>query len=93
VLAGYVVEAGTIRAEALAAAVYATLLSAAQRVLSTPVRDTRRRVARVSGTIELLDGTSADVTRETLMGSQETALRLLAAAAVALGAALLLLHL
>jgi hypothetical protein len=93
VLAGYVVEAGTIRADAVAAAVYATLLSAAQRVLSTPVRDTRRRVARVSGTIELLDGTSADVTRETLMGSQETALRLLAAAAVALGAALLLLHL
>ncbi len=33
------------------------------------------------------------MTRETLMGSQETALRLLAAASVALGAALLLVHL
>jgi hypothetical protein len=92
-LSAYIVEAETIRAEALAIAAYATLLSYAQRVLSTPVRDTRRRVVEVTGTIERSDGGSSAVTRDTLMGSQETALRLLAAAAVALGAALLLLHL
>jgi hypothetical protein len=92
-LAAYVVEAETVRAEAIVIAAYATLLSYAQRVLSTPVRDTRRRVVAVTGTIERSEGGSSAVTRETLMGSQETALRLLAAAAVALGAALLLLHL
>jgi len=92
-LSGYVVEAGAIRAEAIAAALYATLLSAAQRVLSTPVRDTRRRVATVQGTVELRDGTRTPVTRETLMGTQETALRLLAAASVALALALLAVHL
>jgi hypothetical protein len=56
------------------------------------VRDTRRRVVAVSGTIERSEGGSSAVTRETLMGTQETALRILAAAAVALGVALLLLH-
>jgi hypothetical protein len=61
-------------------------------VLSTPVRDTRRRVVAVSGTIERSDGGTSAVTRDTLMGTQETALRLLAAAAAALGAALLLSH-
>jgi hypothetical protein len=91
-LSAYVVEAETIRAEAIAVAVYATLLSYAQRVLSTPVRDTRRRVVAVSGTIERSEGGSSAVTLNTLMGSQETALRILAAAAVALGAALLLVH-
>jgi hypothetical protein len=90
-LAGYVVEAERIRVETVAIAAYATLLSYAQRVLSTPVRDTRRRVVDVTGTIERRDG-SSPVTRDTLMGSQETALRLLAAGAVALGAALLLAH-
>jgi hypothetical protein len=73
VLAAYVVQAGTLRAEAVAAAVYAALLSYAQRLLSTPVRAARRQ-----------EGT---VIREL-----ETALKVLAAASVAIGAALLLLH-
>jgi hypothetical protein len=92
-LSGYVAETGTVRGEAIGAALYATLLSAAQRVLSTPVRDTRRRVATVEGAIELRDGTRTPVTRETLMGTQERALRLLAAATVALAVALLAVHL
>jgi hypothetical protein len=92
-LSAYVVQAETVRAEAIAIAAFATLLSYAQRVLSTPVRDTRRRVIAVTGKIERTEGDSSTVTRETLMGSQETALRLLAAAAVALGLALLLVHL
>ena len=41
-LTGYFVEAQTIRGEAIAAAAYATLLSLAQRTLSTPVRHARR---------------------------------------------------
>jgi hypothetical protein len=91
-LSAYVVEAEAIRGEAIGVAAYATLLSYAQRVLSTPVRDTRRRVVAVSGTIERSEGGSSAVTRETLMGTQETALRVLAGAAVALGVAMLLVH-
>ena len=49
-LTGYFVEAQTLRIEALAAAVYALLLSLAQRALSTPVRAARRREGTVAGT-------------------------------------------
>jgi hypothetical protein len=42
VLAGYWVEAQTLRVEAFAAAVYASSLIAAQRILSTPARRARR---------------------------------------------------
>ena len=51
-LAAYVVEAGTIRGEAVAAAVYAALLSYAQRVLSTPVRAARRQQGTVQRELE-----------------------------------------
>jgi hypothetical protein len=49
-LTGYVVEAQTIRAEALAAAAYAFALSLAQRALSTPVRRARRELGTTAGT-------------------------------------------
>ena len=51
-LSGFVVEAGTIRAEAVAAAVYAALLSYAPRVLSTPVRAARRQHGTVQRELE-----------------------------------------
>jgi hypothetical protein len=92
-LTGYFACAGTISWEALLAAAFAGLTSYAQRVLSTPVRHLRRRVAAVSGTIELLDGTREPITRESLAGTQERALKILAAAHVALAAALLVLRL
>jgi hypothetical protein len=62
-------------------------------VLSTPVRHVRRRVAAVAGTIELRDGGREPVTRETLAGTQERSLQLLAAANVSLAAALLVFRL
>jgi hypothetical protein len=49
-LTGYFVEAQTLRAEALGAAAYATLLSLAQRALSTPVREARRARQTTEGT-------------------------------------------
>ncbi|MDX6507654.1 MAG: hypothetical protein QOG06_2298, partial [Gaiellaceae bacterium] len=52
-LTGYFACAGTITWEALLAAAFATLMSYAQRVLSTPVRHLRRRTAAIAGTIEL----------------------------------------
>ena len=49
-LTGYFVEAQTLKVEAVAAAAYATLLSLAQRSLSTPVRRARRDGGTVEGT-------------------------------------------
>ena len=92
-LTGYFACAGTISWEALLAAAYATLMSYAQRVLSTPVRHLRRRVVDVQGTIELRDGGSERVTRETLAAAPERALQTLAAANVALAVALLVFRL
>jgi hypothetical protein len=54
VLTGYFVEAQTIRIEAVAAAVFACILSLAQRSLSTPVRRARREHATVEG-IDVLE--------------------------------------
>jgi hypothetical protein len=87
-LSAYVVTAETLRLPALLGATFAFLTSLAQRTLSTPVREVRRRVTAVTGTIELADGSRHEVTGRTLMGTQETALRLLALAMVVLAAAL-----
>jgi hypothetical protein len=88
---GYVACAGTIRAEAALAAGWAMLLSLAQRRLSTPVRRARRVVAGVSGDVVLDDGSTEEITRDTLIAAPEAALRLLAwstvLAATALAAA------
>jgi hypothetical protein len=91
-LAGYLVEAERISDEAVAAVVFATLLSWAQRVLSTPVRDVRRRVSSVSGTISYADGREEAITSQRLIGAPETGLRILAAATVTLAVTLLLVH-
>ncbi len=48
-LTGYFVEAQTLRVEALAAAAYAFLASLGQRLLSTPVRQARRRRGTTEG--------------------------------------------
>jgi hypothetical protein len=87
-LTGYFAQAGRLRLEALLAAAFATLLSLAQRVLSTQVRTVRRRVTSVSGELTV-DGASEPVTVAWLMGACETALRLLAAAVILLAVALL----
>ena len=52
VLSAYVVQAETLRVEAVAAALYAALLSYAQRVLSTPVRVARRQEGAVLAELE-----------------------------------------
>ena len=70
------------------AAAWATVLSLAQRRLSTPVRRSRREVVAVTGELELADGGREAVTRETLVAAPEAALRLLAAATVLIAAAL-----
>lgn len=91
-LTTYLVTAEELTAESLLAALFALLTSLVQRTLSTPVRNVRRRVAVVTGTVTLKDGAREEITVETLMGAPETALRLLAAAMVSLAAGLLFLR-
>jgi heme O synthase-like polyprenyltransferase len=90
-LTGYFAQAETIRAEAILVASACFLLSVAQRTLSTPVRDLRRRIARVNGQMEFADGRVVDIDETLLRSTPETALRALAGALslLALGLALL----
>jgi hypothetical protein len=93
ILTAYFMAADTIRGEAVLAAAFGALLICAQRALSTQVRDVRRRVAAVSGTIERPDGRVEEITRESLIGPAEIALKFIAASVVALALALLVLRL
>jgi hypothetical protein len=92
-LAAYLAVAERITIGALFAAVFAALLSLAQRYLSTQVRTVRRRVEAVHGTIELLDGSRQTVTAKTLTEAPEAALRALTLAVTALAVAILVLRL
>jgi hypothetical protein len=92
-LTGYFAAAETLTLAALLAALYGLALSLAQRRLSTWVREVRRRVAHVVGTVERTDGSVEDVTKETLLAPAEGALRALAAATVALAVALVMMRL
>ncbi len=87
-LTGYFVEAEQLTLEALLAAGFATLLSLAQRSLSTQVRTVRRHVTALDGELEI-DGRREPLTSVWLLAACESALRLLAAAVVLLAAALL----
>jgi hypothetical protein len=71
----------------LVAAVGASLLSLAQRRLSTPVRRIRRKADQVSGSVRYRDGTVEEIDAARLIGAPEAALRLiwLAIAAISIG--------
>jgi hypothetical protein len=91
-LTAFVAQTGTLRAEAVVAAGWATLLSLAQRRLSSPVRRLRRDVASVEGSVLRADGAREPLDRETLTRPAESARRLLAASSVLLAAALVALR-
>ncbi|MFZ1995970.1 MAG: hypothetical protein WAU75_17805, partial [Solirubrobacteraceae bacterium] len=61
-----------------------TLLSVAQRRLSTPVRELRRRTAAVEGTRRLSNGETRPIDAETIAAPLEGALRALWLALVVL---------
>jgi hypothetical protein len=91
-LTAYFAAAGRLDWAAAAGAAYAVLLSRAQRQLSTPVRDVRRRVTRVEGRIERAGGASEPVTADLLLRGKEDALLSLAGAAVAVAVALVIMR-
>jgi hypothetical protein len=88
----YFAVAEKLDAVVAAGAVFAFFSSRAQRLLSTPVRDVRRRVTRVEGRIDRRDGSSEPITGPFLVRGNESALRALALAMVALAAALVIMR-
>ena len=92
-LTGYFAVAESISLAALLAAVFALASSLAQRSLSTRVRDVRRRVTAVNGSIERRDGSVEPLAAADLIRPDEAALRALTLATVALAAALVAMRL
>jgi hypothetical protein len=86
---GYFVQTLTVRPAGLAVAGACFLLSVAQRRLSTPVRELRRRTAEVRGEQRLTDGTRLTLDRERLSAPLEGALSALWLALVLLAVGLL----
>jgi hypothetical protein len=91
-LTGYFAVAEELDPIAIVAAAFAFALSLAQRTLSSRVREVRRRVARVTGTVERRDGSTQDLTAQDLMDVEERALGILALAVVALALALVMMR-
>ena len=90
---GYFVNALTIRPAGVLVAAACMLISAAQRRLSTPVRQLRRRTAAVTGTQTLSDGRELELTRERLAAPLEGALSSIWLALVLLAAGLVVVRL
>ena len=86
---GYFAQTLTIRPAGVSVAAAAGLLSVAQRRLSTPVRELRRRTTAVMGEQRLIDGTTVHVTKARLAAPLEGALSALWIAVVLLAAGLL----
>jgi hypothetical protein len=85
---GWFVEALDIRAEGMLIALACSLLSVAQRRLSTPARELRRRTITVVGTQSLGDGKVRELNRDRLLGPLEGTLSALWQAMVVLAVAL-----
>jgi hypothetical protein len=83
-LTGYWINALAIRPAGLLVAAACFMLSVAQRRLSTPVRDLRRRTVAVSGSQHLADGTTTELDAATLAAPLDGALRACAIALVLL---------
>ncbi len=92
VVTAYVAQTGTLAVEAVLAAAACTAISAAQRALSTPVRELRRHAGGVTGTITFDDGSTRAIDAGALRSAPESALRLLCVAMPLLGATLIVLR-
>jgi hypothetical protein len=85
---GWFVEALDVRPEGVLAALGCCLLSVAQRRLSTPARQLRRRTVAVTGRQTLQDGRVLELDAERILAPLEGALSALWIALVALAVAL-----
>jgi hypothetical protein len=83
----YWANALTLRLPGVAVAAGCFALSLAQRRLSTPVRELRRRTLHVGGTQTLADGSEVELTVERLAGPLDGALRAMSLATVLIAVA------
>jgi hypothetical protein len=89
VLTAAFAQTGTTTIEAILAAIACAAVSAAQRVLSTPVRRLRRNVSTVSGELITNDGRREPLDASSLRAAPEGALRWLSLAMPLIAAAML----
>ena len=89
-LTGYWINALDFKPQGLAVAAACFLLSVAQRRLSTPVRELRRRTTSVTGEQRLHDGTVVELDAAHLAAPLDAALRACAFALVLLAAGLVI---
>jgi hypothetical protein len=87
-LTAYFAQHGRLSVAAVLAALFAALLSQAQRQLSSPARDLRRKTSSVEGSVVRLDGTSTIIDKDSMLRPLELALRSLCWAVVVLAVAL-----
>jgi hypothetical protein len=87
---GYFAQTLTVRPAGVAVAAACFLLSVAQRRLSTPVRELRRRTLEVTGEQRLADGSTVPLDRERLVAPLEGALSALWLALVLLAVGLII---
>ena len=85
---GYFVNALTIRPGGVLVALACTLLSVAQRRLSTPARELRRETAQIAGTQLMRDGSERVISAESISAPLEGALSALWLGLVVLAVAL-----
>jgi hypothetical protein len=90
VLTSYWVNALELRVSALLAALACSVLTVAQRRLSTPVRQLRRRTVSLSGEQQLADGSTVSLDAARLAAPMESALGACALAMVLLASGLVL---
>ena len=88
VLTAYTAQTGTLALAPVIAAGGAFALSTAQRQLSTPARNIRRRGQRVEGSITFSDGRTVPITADAMLQPLERALRATSWAIILLAAAL-----
>jgi hypothetical protein len=88
-LTGYFIEARAIGLPGVLVALACLLLSVAQRRLSTPARELRRRTVSVTGARESTAGDSEPLTRAGMLAPLDGALQALAVAIVVLACAVL----
>ncbi len=86
---GYFVNAEQVALPGVLMAVGAAAMSAAQRRLSSPARELRRRTAAVSGTRTRLDGSSEPLSIDGLLGPLDGALKALSVGVFVTACALL----
>lgn len=87
-LTAYFAEHGRLSIGSIVAALFATLLSQAQRQLSSPARELRRKTTSVEGSVIRVDGSIIPIDKESMLLPLELALRSLCWAVVALAIAL-----